>query len=147
MTTWTRLTSATDGEGHVIRITETRPDSGSRRGSRRGKDSGSRRGSRRGRDSGSRRGQDSSSRRGKRRKRRAQLRQREKKEESASPFQTTVAQWQVRDIALWSGTNKNRDVSTGQLARSLHVSLAPSAALTRLLACTLRSLPRSWDSE
>ena len=34
------------------------------------------------------------------------------------------------DLALWSGTNKNRDGSTGPLAR-------PFA----------RSLPRSWDSE
>ena len=38
--------------------------------------------------------------------------------------------------ALWSGTNKNRDVSTGPLARSL-------APLTRSLApdCSLRSRP------
>ena len=47
-------------------------------------------------------------------------------------------------IALWSGTNKNRDVSTGPLARPFARSLAP---LTRSLACSLRSLPRSWDSE
>ena len=52
-------------------------------------------------------------------------------------------------VALWSGTNKNRDVTTGPLARplvcsfartahsfacsGLLASLAPSAALTRLL--------------
>ena len=41
-------------------------------------------------------------------------------------------------IALWSGTNKNRDVSTGPLACPFVRSLAP---LTRLLApdCSLRS--------
>ena len=61
--------------------------------------------------------------------------------------------------ALWSETNKNRDVSTGPLARpfactahlfacsGLLASLAPSAALTHSLARSLRSLPRSWDSE
>ena len=40
--------------------------------------------------------------------------------------------------ALWSVTNKNRDVSTGPLARQLARSLAP---LTHLLArhCSLRS--------
>ena len=60
---------------------------------------------------------------------------------------------------LWSGTNKNRDVSTGPLARpfartahsfacsGLLASLAPSATLTHLLARSLRSLPRSWESE
>ena len=58
--------------------------------------------------------------------------------------------------SLWSGTNKNRDVSTGQLARPFARSPAP---LTRSLApdCSLRSrpplrslvrsLPCSWDSE
>ena len=30
---------------------------------------------------------------------------------------------------------------------ALHASLARSAAITRLLACSLRSLPRSWESE
>ena len=42
--------------------------------------------------------------------------------------------------ALWSGTNKNRDVSTGPLARSFARSLAP---LTHSLApdCSLRSRP------
>ena len=64
--------------------------------------------------------------------------------------------------ARWSGTNKNRDVSTGPLARPFAYSLAPltrwlapncllrglpSAALTCSLACSLRSLPRSWESE
>ena len=57
--------------------------------------------------------------------------------------------------ALWSGTNKNRDVSTGPLARPSAHSLAPltrslapdSAALTRSLARSLRSLPGSWESE
>ena len=41
---------------------------------------------------------------------------------------------------LWSGTNKNRDVSTGPLARPFARSLAP---LTRSLApdCSLRSRP------
>ena len=60
--------------------------------------------------------------------------------------------------ALWSGTAKNQDVSTGPLARpfartahsfacsGLLASLAPSAALTRSLARSLRSLPRSWES-
>ena len=38
--------------------------------------------------------------------------------------------------ALWSGTNKNRDVSTGPLARPFARSLR-----------SLRSLPRSWESE
>ena len=44
------------------------------------------------------------------------------------------------DRALWSGTNKNRDVSTGPLARPFARSLAP---LTRLLASdySLRSRP------
>ena len=43
-------------------------------------------------------------------------------------------------IALWSGTNKNRDVSTGPLARTFARSLAP---LTHLLApdCSLCSRP------
>ena len=42
--------------------------------------------------------------------------------------------------ALWSGTNKNRDVSTGPLARPFARSLAP---FTRSLApdCSLRSHP------
>ena len=42
--------------------------------------------------------------------------------------------------ALWSGTSKNRDVSTGPLARPFARSLAP---LTRSLApdCSLRSRP------
>ena len=42
-------------------------------------------------------------------------------------------------VALWSGTNKNRDVSTGPLARPVARLLAP---LTRSLApdCSLRSL-------
>ena len=42
--------------------------------------------------------------------------------------------------ALWSGTNKNRDVSTGPLARPFAHSLAP---LTHSLAtdCSLRSRP------
>ena len=60
---------------------------------------------------------------------------------------------------LWSGTNKNRDVSTGPLARPfartahlfacsrLLALFAPSAALTRSLARSLRSLPRSWERE
>ena len=47
-------------------------------------------------------------------------------------------------IALWSGINKNQDVSTGPLARPFARSLAP---LTRSLARSLRSLPRSWGSE
>ena len=43
-------------------------------------------------------------------------------------------------LALWSGTNKNRDVSTGPLARLFARSVA---LLTRSLApgCSLRSLP------
>ena len=60
--------------------------------------------------------------------------------------------------ALWSGTNKNQDISTGPLARLFAHSLvpltrfagsillallAPSAALTHSLARSLRSLPRS----
>ena len=64
-----------------------------------------------------------------------------------------------RDAALWSGINKNRDVSTGPLARpfartahslacsGLPALLAPSAALTRSLAHSIRSLPHSWKSE
>ena len=48
------------------------------------------------------------------------------------------------DDALWSGTNKDRDVSTGPLARPFARSLAP---LTRSLARSLHSLPRSWESE
>ena len=41
---------------------------------------------------------------------------------------------------MWSGTNKNRDVSIGPLARPFARSLAP---LTRMLAldCSLRSRP------
>ena len=62
--------------------------------------------------------------------------------------------------ALWSGTNKNRDVSTGPLACPF---IRPFAPLARLLVpdCSLRtrpplrslirslalSLPRSWESE
>ena len=41
---------------------------------------------------------------------------------------------------LWSGTNKDRDVSTGPLARPFDRSLAP---LTCSLARSLRSLPCS----
>ena len=60
--------------------------------------------------------------------------------------------WSRDGAALWSGTNKNKDVSTRLLALLFARSLAP---LTRLLApdCSLRSrpplrsLPRSWDSE
>ena len=43
--------------------------------------------------------------------------------------------------ALWSGTNKNRD---GPLARPFARLVAP---LTCWLVCSLRSLPRSWESE
>ena len=61
--------------------------------------------------------------------------------------------------ALWFKTAMNRDVGTGPLARPfahtahlfacfrLLALLAPSAALTRLVARSLRSLPRSWESE
>ena len=57
--------------------------------------------------------------------------------------------------ALWSGTNKNRDVSTGSLTRPfarslapLTHSLAPDCSLrSRPLLRSLRSLPRSWESE
>ena len=57
--------------------------------------------------------------------------------------------------ALWSKTNKNRDVSTGSLARPfarslalLTCSLAPPCWLcSRALLCSLRSLPCLWDSE
>ena len=47
---------------------------------------------------------------------------------------------EVVSVALWSGTNKNRDVSTRPLARSFTRSLAP---LTRSLApdCSRRSRP------
>ena len=60
---------------------------------------------------------------------------------------------------LWSKIEKNTGVSTGPLAgalaRTAHLfawsgliaSLAPSAGLTHSLARSLRSLPRSWDSE
>ena len=63
------------------------------------------------------------------------------------------------DVALWSGTNKNRDVSTGPLAHPFARSLAPLIcslalhyllcwrALLRSLIHSLCSLPRSWDSE
>ena len=47
---------------------------------------------------------------------------------------------QHEEVVLWSGTNKNRDISTGPLARPFTRSLAP---LTR----SLRSLPRLWESE
>ena len=51
-----------------------------------------------------------------------------------------------KGVALWSGTNKNRDLSTGPLARPFARSLPP---LTRSLApdCSLRSRPllRSLD--
>ena len=61
--------------------------------------------------------------------------------------------------ALWSITAKNTDCSTGSLARpfagtthsfacsGLLALFAPSTALTHLLARSLCSLPRSWDSE
>ena len=64
--------------------------------------------------------------------------------------------------SLWSGTNKNRDVSTGPLARPFARSLAPlthslapdyslrSRPPLRSLIRSLRSLcslPRSWESE
>ena len=42
--------------------------------------------------------------------------------------------------ALWYGTNKNRDVNTGPLARPFARSLAPSTALTRLLTSLTPSL-------
>ena len=58
----------------------------------------------------------------------------------ASRLSGLVFQW----IALWSGTNKNRDVSAGPLARRFARWLAP---LTCSLAHSLRSLPRSWESE
>ena len=77
--------------------------------------------------------------------------------------ETAIGQTIRQTIALWSGINKNRDVSTGPLARPFARSLARSLApLTRSLApdCSLRSrpppaltrslarsLPRSWDSE
>ena len=69
--------------------------------------------------------------------------------------------------ALWSGTNRNRDVSTGPLARPFARSLAPLTrslapncslrsrpplrslvrSLTRSLARSRRLLPRSWERE
>ena len=64
-------------------------------------------------------------------------------------------------MALWPGTNKNRDVkywatrsSVRSFARTAHSfacsallpSLAPSAALNHLLTRSLRSLPRLWES-
>ena len=61
--------------------------------------------------------------------------------------------------ALWSGTNKNRDVSTGPLARPFARSLAPltrslapdcllrSRPPLRSLVRSLRSIPRSRESE
>merc|ERR1712136_362106 len=48
--------------------------------------------------------------------------------------------------ALRSGTNKNRTAHSFDCS-GLLASLAPSAALTRSLARSLRSLPRSWESE
>ena len=45
------------------------------------------------------------------------------------------------DDALWSGTNKNRDVSTGPLARPFTRSLAPDSSLRS--RPPLRSLIRS----
>ena len=45
--------------------------------------------------------------------------------------------------ALWSGTNKNRDVSTGSLARPFTRSLAP---LTRLLAPEKKKVTSRDDS-
>ena len=47
-------------------------------------------------------------------------------------------------IPLWSGINKNQDVSTGPIACLFARSLAP---LTRSLARLLCSLLRSWESE
>ena len=55
-----------------------------------------------------------------------------------------IANVESTAIALWSGTDKNRDVSTGPLTRPFARSLAP---LTRSLTRSLRSLPRSWESE
>ena len=64
---------------------------------------------------------------------------------------------------LWSGTNKNQDISTGPFARPFARSLAPLThslapdcslcscpplrSLTRSLARSLRSHPRSLESE
>ena len=50
----------------------------------------------------------------------------------------------VEANALWAGITKNTDWSTGTFAYPFAHSLAP---LTRSLACSLRSLLRSWDSE
>ena len=58
-------------------------------------------------------------------------------------------------MALWARIIKIKDWSPGPLARTVHsfacfgllASLAPSAALTRSLARSLRSHPCSWDSE
>ena len=50
----------------------------------------------------------------------------------------------VAYTSLWSGSTKNRDVSTGSLACLFARSLA---LLTRSLAHSLRSLPSSWESE
>ena len=61
--------------------------------------------------------------------------------------------------ALWARSTKNTDCSTRPLARpftriahsfacsALRALLARSAALTRSLACSLCSLPRSWECE
>ena len=63
------------------------------------------------------------------------------------------------ESALWFRLTKNQDISAGPLARpfartahsfacsALLASLAHSAALTRSLARSLRSLPSLWDSE
>ena len=55
-------------------------------------------------------------------------------------FPMVKRDYRLKKIALWSGTNKNRDISTGPLARPFTPSLAP---LTRSLArdCSLRSRP------
>ena len=56
--------------------------------------------------------------------------------------------------ALWARITENTDCSTGPLARPFARSLAPDCSLCSRpplcslvsLACSLRSLPRSWES-
>ena len=68
-----------------------------------------------------------------------------------SELPLTLTLWSKRVIErpLWSGTNKNRGVSTGPLACPFTRSLAPDYSLGSRppLHSLVRSLPRSWESE
>ena len=80
-------------------------------------------------------------------------------ESDPQPSTSEIEDNEDDDDAQWARSTKNPDVSTGPfgcpLARTAHsfacsallALLARSAALTRSLARSLCSLPRSWESE